>query len=35
MAAQKQGRESIFKDYKISIAKIERSYTMESSDFKM
>ncbi|RXK07069.1 antibiotic biosynthesis monooxygenase family protein [Halarcobacter bivalviorum] len=35
MSAQKQGRESIFKDYKISIAKIERSYTMESSDFKM
>ncbi|RXK03932.1 antibiotic biosynthesis monooxygenase [Arcobacter sp. CECT 8989] len=35
MSAQKQGRESIFKDYKTSIAKIQRSYTMESSDFNM
>lgn len=31
MAAQRKGRESIFKDYTISIAHIERSYTMETS----
>lgn len=34
MAAQKNGRESIFKDYRISIAKIERDYTMATSTFK-
>lgn len=33
MAAQKNGRESIFKDYRISIAKIERDYTMATSTF--
>lgn len=34
MAAQKEGRESIFKDYRIRIAKVERDYTMQSSTFK-
>lgn len=33
MSAQKKGRESIFKDYRIRIAKVERDYTMESSTF--
>ncbi len=34
MAAQREGRASIFKDYRIRIAKVERDYTMESSTFK-
>lgn len=34
MAAQKKGRASIFKDYRIRIAKVERDYTLESSTFK-
>ena len=34
MAAQKEGRESIFKDYRIRIAKVERDYTMQNSTFK-
>ena len=34
MAAQRKGRNSIFKDYRIRIAKVERDYTMESSTFK-
>lgn len=33
MAAQKKGRESIFKDYRIRIAEVKRDYTMESSEF--
>ncbi|PLY07680.1 MAG: antibiotic biosynthesis monooxygenase [Arcobacter sp.] len=33
MSAQKKGRDSIFKDYRIRIAKIERDYTLESSTF--
>ena len=33
MSAQKKGRESIFKDYKINIAKIQKSYTLKTSDF--
>lgn len=33
MGAQKKGRESIFKDYRIRIAKVERDYTKESSTF--
>lgn len=31
MNAQSKGRESIFKDYRIRIANIERDYTMETS----
>lgn len=34
MAAQKEGRASIFQDYRIRIAKVERDYTLESSKFK-
>ena len=33
-AAQKRGRESIFKDYRIRVVEVKRDYTMESSDFK-
>ena len=33
MAAQEKGRESIFKDYRIRISKVQRDYTMESSTF--
>ncbi|WP_072681987.1 antibiotic biosynthesis monooxygenase [Arcobacter sp. LA11] len=33
MAAQKKGRDSIFKDYRIRIAEVKRDYTMESSTF--
>lgn len=33
MAAQKKGRESIFKDYRIRIVDVKRDYTMESSTF--
>ncbi|WP_418185821.1 antibiotic biosynthesis monooxygenase family protein [Aliarcobacter vitoriensis] len=32
-AAQKKGRESIFKDYKISIVEIKRDYTLQTSTF--
>jgi len=31
MNAQEKGRESIFKDYRIRIANVERDYTMETS----
>jgi len=31
MGAQAKGRESIFKDYRIRIANVERDYTMETS----
>ena len=31
MAAQKKGRASIFKDYRIRIAKVERDYNMQTS----
>ena len=34
MGAQKEGRDSIFKDYRIRIANVERDYTMKSSTFK-
>lgn len=30
-AAQDKGRHSIFKDYKISVVKVERAYTLETS----
>ena len=33
LAAQKNGRKSIFKDYRIRVASVERDYTMESSNF--
>jgi heme-degrading monooxygenase HmoA len=33
LSAQREGRTSIFKDYRIRIAKVERDYTMKSSDF--
>lgn len=33
LAAQKKGRESIFKDYRIRISKVQRDYTMQSSTF--
>ncbi|RBQ28248.1 antibiotic biosynthesis monooxygenase family protein [Aliarcobacter vitoriensis] len=33
VAAQKKGRESIFKDYKISIVEIKRDYTLQTSTF--
>lgn len=33
LGAQKKGRESIFKDYRIRIANVERDYTKESSTF--
>lgn len=33
MAAQSKGRASIFKDYRIRIANVERDYTLESSTF--
>jgi len=31
MAAQKKGRESIFKDYRIRIVDVKRDYTLETS----
>ena len=31
MSAQEKGRESIFKDYRIRIANVERDYTMKTS----
>ena len=34
MAAQTQGRASIFKDYRIRIAEVKRDYTMASSTFE-
>jgi len=33
LAAQTKGRDSIFKDYRIRIANVERDYTMGSSTF--
>lgn len=33
LAAQKKGRESIFKDYRIRIVEVKRDYTMETSTF--
>jgi len=33
LAAQKKGRESIFKDYRIRIVEVTRDYTMETSTF--
>ena len=33
-AAQKKGRESIFKDYRIRVVEVKRDYTLQSSDFK-
>lgn len=33
LAAQKDGRDSIFKDYRIRIAKVQRDYTMDTSTF--
>ena len=33
LAAQKEGRESIFKDYRIRIVEVKRDYTMKSSGF--
>lgn len=35
MSAQRKGRASIFKDYRIRIAKVERDYTMQSSSFEV
>ncbi len=32
--AQEKGRSSVFKDYRIRIAKVQRDYSMENSDFK-
>ena len=32
--AQSRGRESLFKDYRIRVAKVQKDYTMESSEFK-
>lgn len=32
LAAQKKGRESIFKDYRIRIAEVKRDYTLETSE---
>lgn len=34
LAAQKKGRESIFKDYRIRVVEVKRDYTLESSNFK-
>jgi len=34
LAAQKKGRESIFKDYRIRIVEVKRDYTMETSTFQ-
>lgn len=34
MAAQKKGRDSIFKDYRIRIAEVKRDYTMATSKFE-
>ncbi|WP_026804726.1 antibiotic biosynthesis monooxygenase family protein [Aliarcobacter lanthieri] len=31
--AQRKGRDSIFKDYKINITEVKRSYTLETSSF--
>lgn len=33
-AAQKKGRDSIFKDYRIRVVEVKRDYTLQSSDFK-
>ena len=32
--AQAQGRQSIFKDYRICVVKVERDYTLETSTFE-
>ncbi|CAN0532989.1 unnamed protein product [Scytosiphon promiscuus] len=32
-AAQEKGRQSIFEDYRICVAHVERDYTLASSDF--
>ena len=34
MGAQKKGRASIFKDYRIRIAEVKRDYMMETSTFQ-
>ena len=34
LAAQKKGRESIFKDYRIRIVEVKRDYTMQTSLFQ-
>lgn len=34
LAAQKKGRNSIFKDYRIRVVEVKRDYTMETSSFK-
>ena len=34
LGAQRKGRASIFKDYRIRIANVERDYTLESSTFE-
>ncbi|GJM02755.1 MAG: antibiotic biosynthesis monooxygenase [Rhodomicrobium sp.] len=34
MAAQLKGRDSLFEDYRIRIARVERDYTLASSDFE-
>ncbi|NCB12203.1 MAG: antibiotic biosynthesis monooxygenase [Erysipelotrichia bacterium] len=33
-SAQKKGRESIFKDYRIRVVEVKRDYTLQSTDFK-
>lgn len=33
MTAQKKGRDSIFKDYRIRVVEVKRDYTMETSSF--
>ena len=32
--AQKKGREAIFKDYKINITEVKKSYTLKTSSFE-
>ncbi|AXH14630.1 antibiotic biosynthesis monooxygenase family protein [Malaciobacter mytili] len=34
MKAQKEGRDSIFIDYRIRIVEVKRDYTLQSSEFK-
>lgn len=34
MSAQTKGRATLFKDYRIRIAKVEKDYTLQSSEFK-
>ncbi|RBQ27043.1 antibiotic biosynthesis monooxygenase [Arcobacter sp. CECT 9188] len=33
ICAQKKGRETIFKDYKINVAEVKKSYTLKTSSF--